>query len=105
MPGVDHGLLLSYRDIGLYAVVVNQETCGNQVIYCPQGYLGNDLDAFLFEECILFCFFLQPDLFKFIIAVPLDVFGNVFRTAGIGFPLVAPENDPVLLYGKYPEDF
>jgi hypothetical protein len=105
VPGVNYSLFFTDRDIGLYAVVINQETCGDQIIYCPQGELGNDLDTLLFEECILFRIVEQPDLFKLVIAVPEDIFGNVFRTAGIGFPLVAPENDPVLLYGKYPEDF
>ena len=36
VPGVDHGLLLPDRDIGLYAVVVDQKSRSDQVIDCPQ---------------------------------------------------------------------
>ena len=73
MPGIDHDLALTDRNIGLHAVVVDQKACSDQVIDRSQGELRNDLDALFPEISVLFRIVEQPDLLKLIFTVPQDL--------------------------------
>ena len=73
MPGIDHDLALTERNIGLYAVVVDQKACSDQVIDRSQGDLRNDPDSLFPEISVLFRIVEQPDLLKLIFTVPQDI--------------------------------